>query len=455
MRRRYSPEHKARFVLLCFGSKQAVATHCRELNISSSNYYAWRKKFVQAGMKAFARPVKRPRNPSIRISTKKERGTLESVEINLLLRSFKVLRARQIPSCPRTPEAVQSEIINLIESASILKRDAIALAGLPRSTFYGWRKRLRMNSLSPLHDAALIKVKLTDRDDIKSAVFRALHAPPKDYGFNRTTWRAADLQSALRGSGVIIGTHAIRKIIKSAGYRWLKARKVLTSKDPDYRAKLDNIHRILRGLGTSDGFFSIDEYGPFAVKYRQGLRLVAPGETASVPQWQKSKGTIIITAAVELATNQVTHFYSEKKNTAEMIKLLDILLQSNPHLQRVYLSWDAASWHVSKKLFEHIESNNVMASVTGSPHVEVAPLPAGAQFLNVIEAIFSGMARAVVHNSNYESKAAAQSAFDRYFSERNEAFLKNPRRAGKRIWGEERQTIAFSEANNCKDPAYR
>jgi hypothetical protein len=32
------------------------------------------------------------------------------------------------------------------------------------------------------------------------------------------------------------------------------------------------------------------------------------------------KGSLICTAALELSTNQVTHFYSKRKNTAEMIK---------------------------------------------------------------------------------------------------------------------------------------
>jgi len=36
-----------------------------------------------------------------------------------------------------------------------------------------------------------------------------------------------------------------------------------------------------------------------------------------------------------------------------------------------------------------------------APRIELAPLPSGAQFLNVIESVFSGMARAVVHNSDY------------------------------------------------------
>ena len=69
----------------------------------------------------------------------------------------------------------------------------------------------------------------------------------------------------------------------------------------------------------------------------------------------------------------------------------------------VYISWDAASWHVSKDLVTHLEKINQRAAVEGFPIVKVAPLPAGAQFLNVIESVFSGMARAIIHNSDYPS----------------------------------------------------
>src|SRR4029077_13901725 len=67
-----------------------------------------------------------------------------------------------------------------------------------------------------------------------------------------------------------------------------------------------------------------------------------------VPQWQKSKGCLIITAALELSGNQVTHFYSKKKNTAEMIRLMETLIDQYRDRRKIYLSWDAASWHVSK-----------------------------------------------------------------------------------------------------------
>ena len=190
------------------------------------------------------------------------------------------------------------------------------------------------------------------------------------------------------------------------------------------------------------------------MKHHGGCLLVAPGEIATVPQWQRAKGFLIITAAVELSTNQVTHFYSEKKNTDEIIKLLEILLERNRHLS-LYLSWDAASWHTSKRLTERIASNNTMAYVTGSTRVDVAPLPAGAQFLNVIESIFSGMARAIIHNSDYRSKEDAKSAIDRHFAERNEHFRKHPQHAGNHIWGSEPHATIFSEINNYKDPKYR
>jgi hypothetical protein len=75
--------------------------------------------------------------------------------------------------------------------------------------------------------------------------------------------------------------------------------------------------------------------------------------------------------------------------------------------------------------------------------------------LNVIESVFSGMARAIIHNSDYPSVDGAKAVIDRHFSDRNAHFQKRPRRAGNKIWGKERNPAVFSEANNCKDPRYR
>jgi len=87
-----------------------------------------------------------------------------------------------------------------------------------------------------------------------------------------------------------------------------------------------------------------------------------------------------------------------------------------------------------------------------TPLIELAPLPAGAQFLNLIEGVFSGLARAVIHNSDYQSVNEAKAAINRYFQERNDHFQRHPKRAGKKIWGKERTPCRFSETQNYKDP---
>ena len=263
-----------------------------------------------------------------------------------------------------------------------------------------------------------------------------------------------DFKEVLRQRGKYACPDVIRAVTRAAGYRWRKARVVLTSNDPEYKIKLLHVQSKLSNLKSNELFFSIDEFGPFAIKMKGGLSLVPPGKQRIVPQWQKSKGCLILTAALELSTNQITHFYSKKKNTKEMIRMMDTIVEQYKDKKKLYLSWDAASWHISKELHEHITEHNLSASNRRAPIVETAPLPSGAQFLNVIESIFSGMARAIIHNSDYGSVDAARFAIDKYFLDRNSHFARHPKRAGKKIWGDERERAVFSIANNCKDPRY-
>ena len=223
----------------------------------------------------------------------------------------------------------------------------------------------------------------------------------------------------------------------STGYRFYKARKVQTSTDPDYRRKLEHITNVLTTLTRDEKFFSIDEFGAFAVKAQPalltnfrcpltghrpispemravryaataplvrfpgqgGVSLATSGHIRTVPQYQKSKGRLIVTAALELSTNQITHFDSEKKNTDEMLRMLDVVPDQYRGQRRIYFSWDAASWHASKRFWTRVDEVNSACyrAVNGTAEVELAPLPACAQFLNVIESIFSGMARAIIH----------------------------------------------------------
>jgi hypothetical protein len=138
-----------------------------------------------------------------------------------------------------------------------------------------------------------------------------------------------------------------------------------------------------------------------------------------------------------------------------MIRMMDVLVAKYRDRSKLYLSWDAASWHISKQLNKRIAAHNEIAAENGGVVVEAAPLPSGAQFLNVIESVFSGMSRAIIHNSNYLTVEDAKVAITLYFNDRNDYFEKNPRHADKKIWGKEREPATFSDSRNCKDPRYR
>ena len=296
---------------------------------------------------------------------------------------------------------------------------------IEKKTADNYIEKYNQIGLTELFDLSTSIIKKTDNSMYKEEFFKILHSPPSHFGLNRTSWKLDDLKKTMKDKGFSISIPLIRKILKNDGYSMKKARKVLTSTDPDYQEKLKKITKILSNLQSNEKFFSIDEYGPFSIRIQGGLSYTKKDEIKSYPQFQKSKGSLIITAALELSTNQLIHFYSTKKNTNEMLKLLNIIIEKYQSENSIYLSWDAASWHISKKLNEKVEeiNKNVEQNIIKSPKVFLCPLPACAQFLNVIESVFSGMAKAIIHNSDYQSKEECQVAIDRYFLERNNNFI--------------------------------
>jgi transposase len=325
---------------------------------------------------------------------------------------------------------------------------------LSQSTIMRWTKELISGSLQQFLSPLSRKRPKRESQNIKAVLFKTLHTPPTSYDFSRTNWRAIDLKSAMQKEGVITSLWTIRNMIRSEGYHWRKAKISLTSTDQRYKEKVDRIKSILSKLQSDEAFFSVDEFGPFTIRLVSGRQLVGPGVLPIVPQWQKSRGHLILTAALELGTNQITHFYSEKKNTMEMIKIIDLVRCRAATKRVIYFSWDAASWHMSKALNKHVESINELSECDGLPNIVLVPLPARAQFLNVIESVFSGMARAVIHNSNFDGVTEAKKILDGYIEQRNSYFLLHPRRAGNKIWGCEKLASAFNESQNFKDPRY-
>jgi transposase len=264
-----------------------------------------------------------------------------------------------------------------------------------------------------------------------------LHHKPNNYGINRSNWTQASLAEAF---GKLYGQHPSRStvgsLLREAGLSWKKSRKVLTSPDPRYREKVDLLLQTLQSLTISEDLFFIDELGPLQVKRYRGRCYEPKGQTPTHPQRQKPKGSITLYGALSAITNQMTWLYGTTKDSAGIIDLAEILFDQNPKRSRIYLTWDAVSWHGSDALLDWVDELNAsnLKGRTRGPLIEIVPLPSSAQFLNVIEAVFSGMKRAVIHNSDYQSADEMKAAISAHFSTRNHFFINNPKRAGKKIW---------------------
>jgi transposase len=136
----------------------------------------------------------------------------------------------------------------------------------------------------PKHSSQRKSNRKIDNEELRSALFGLLHEPPSNYGHNRTSWTMPLLSGVLKETGKPIGPALIRKMLRASGYKWRKSKIVLTSTDPNYSEKIARIHSILGCLGDDEAFFSIDEFGPFAVNTGSGRRLTPPGFQPTVPQ---------------------------------------------------------------------------------------------------------------------------------------------------------------------------
>jgi transposase len=291
------------------------------------------------------------------------------------------------------------------------------------------------------------------REQKRQRILEIVHDRPNSFGINRSNWNLPALAIAYcQKYHEKLSQSTARRFLRQSDYRMKKARKVLSSPDPKYREKVELLLQTLHGLKSDELFFFVDELGPLRVKQYGGRMFAGKTERCSIPQVQLNRGAITMAGALSATTNQMTWVYGPSKNTSTMIALLEILFNQHNSVARLYITWDAASWHRSGALVEWLDAfNEKTRQSRAGPLIYLVPLPTSSQFLDVIEAVFGGMKKAVIHHSNYDSETDMKKAISRHFLERNAYFLDNPKRAGQKIW----QLDFFTDYNNIRYGDYR
>jgi transposase len=141
--------------------------------------------------------------------------------------------------------------------------------------------------------------------DRTKRTLEVLHHKPTAFGINRTNWTQPALLKAYEHSfGESISRSTLARTLRRAGYRWKKARRVLTSPDPSYHEKVELLLNTVRSLGEKEMFFFLDEWGPIQARKRGGKTY--QNDRSTIPCQQASRGSVSLIAALSARTNQVT-----------------------------------------------------------------------------------------------------------------------------------------------------
>jgi transposase len=272
------------------------------------------------------------------------------------------------------------------------------------------------------------EAQLSDRT---KRILEVFHHKPTAFGINRTNWTQPALLKAYEQSyGEIISRSTLARILRRAGYRWRKARRVLTSPDPSYHEKVELLLNTLRCLGEKEMFFFLDEWGPIQVRKRRKGISKRPCNNSSPPSFARQcladcraqrhdKSGNMVLSRIERFTCHDGH----DRNFVQPVSHKDETL---PDL-------GAVAWHNSGPFLEALDQfNEETRALSVGPIIELVPLPTSSQFLNVIEGVLSGMTRAVINDSDYPDAAQMKLVISKHFSERNEHFRHNPRRVSKK-----------------------
>lgn len=98
-----------------------------------------------------------------------------------------------------------------------------ACLGLSRNTCRRYLRAYQEGGVEQLLAPMTRGPRKAESEDLKAAVFRLLHEPPKDHGINRTSWTMCDLSAVLTRQGFSACQHVLRQIIHDAGWKWRKA----------------------------------------------------------------------------------------------------------------------------------------------------------------------------------------------------------------------------------------
>ena len=272
-------------------------------------------------------------------------------------------------------------------------------------------------------------------DDAVAWVLDCACKKPKEVGYSYELWTYSLLQEYVRKNCVDAGHPSLAELSRSRLHRILtqgeirphKIRYYVERRDPEFDAKMAVVLHLYKEVeiinaGLLEG--TLREPAVVTISYdeKPGIQALATTtpDRPPVPNRFRSHlrdneyvrlGTVSLLAGLDLHTGRVTEIVSDHHASGDFIRLLSKLDQTYPPQTRIRLLLDNHSAHISKETRGWLSLH--------AHRFEFVFTPKHGSWLNIVETMFSKMARSMLRGIRVATKQELIDRIHLYFEQIN------------------------------------
>jgi transposase len=258
---------------------------------------------------------------------------------------------------------------------------------------------------------------------------------PKDLGYSYELWTYGLLQRHIRKQAVTTGHPSLSQLSRSKLHRILtqgelkphKVRYYVERRDPEFERKMIEVLHVYKEVeiinaGLVGG--TLKEPSTVTISYDekpgiQALATTTPDRPPAPNRYPshlrgyeyERLGTVSLLAGLDLHTGRVIEIVRDRHASADFIALLEKLDATYPAQTRIRLLLDNHSAHISKQTKAYLDLH--------PQRFEFVFTPKHGSWLNIVETMFSKMARTMLRGIRVASKQELIARIHLYYDEIN------------------------------------
>ena len=288
--------------------------------------------------------------------------------------------------------------------ARIILRAADGVANVAIATELGisvptvglWRTRFKQHGLAGLADGPRIGRPATYGREIRERVLTTTLTPPE----GATHWSTRRLAKA-----VGVSPNTILRIWREGKLKPHRTETFKYSSDPDLVAKVTDVVGLYLHPPERAIVLSVDEKTQIqALDRTQPMLPMKPGQVERHTHDYKRHGTLVLSAALEIATGTVTTQTTARHRAVEFLDFLNLIARTYPR-RELHVVLDNVSTHKTPEVERWLGRHT---------RVHFHFTPTSASWLNQVETWFGILTSQALRRGSFESVRALVAAIERF-----------------------------------------